>query len=124
MLKRHIGLAARLGGQVRASRDFELLEEPCLNVVCFRYRPQGVVDSELDDLNRRLGELIIQDGRVYFGTTLYAGRVAFRPAIANWRTTEADIDVILPITRELAGRLPAASALARTPLPAAGSSAG
>ena len=44
-------------------------------------------------------------GRVYFGTTLYAGKVAFRPAISNWRTTERDIDTILSVTRELAERL-------------------
>jgi glutamate/tyrosine decarboxylase-like PLP-dependent enzyme len=102
MVERHVGLAQRLGGQVRDAADFELLEEPRLNVVCFRYRPQGWNEGALDALNRRLGQAIIADGRVYFGTTVYAGKVAFRPAIANWRTTERDVDVILPVTRELA----------------------
>src|SRR3712207_8741215 len=52
----------------------------------FRYRPAGEADEDLDELNRRLGQAVLDDGRVYFGTTLYAGKVAFRPAIVNWRT--------------------------------------
>jgi glutamate/tyrosine decarboxylase-like PLP-dependent enzyme len=104
MIERHVGLAKRLGDQIRASPDFELLEEPRLNVVCFRYHPKGLGEGELDDVNRRLGQSIIADGRVYFGTTIYAGKVAFRPAISNWRTTERDVDVVLEVTRELADR--------------------
>jgi glutamate/tyrosine decarboxylase-like PLP-dependent enzyme len=101
MVERHVALAQRLAGQIKKADDFELLEEPRLNVVCFRYRPRGIAEAELDDFNRRLGQAIIADGRVYFGTTVYAGKVAFRPAIANWRTTERDIDLVLPVTREL-----------------------
>jgi len=66
------------------------------------YRPEGVPEDELDQLNRRLGQAIIADGTVYFGTTVYARRVAFRPAIANWRTTERDVDLILAVVRRLA----------------------
>ncbi len=102
MIERHVALARRLAGQIRTSSDFELLAEPRLNVVCFRYRPEGVPEDELDQLNRRLGQAIIADGTVYFGTTVYARRVAFRPAIANWRTTERDVDLILAVVRRLA----------------------
>jgi glutamate/tyrosine decarboxylase-like PLP-dependent enzyme len=105
MVERHVGLARRVADQVKAASDFELLEEPCLNVICFRCRRPGLSEPELDDLNRRLGQDIIDDGRVYFGTTIYAGKVAFRPAISNWRTTESDVDQILTVTRQLAKRL-------------------
>jgi glutamate/tyrosine decarboxylase-like PLP-dependent enzyme len=101
MVERHVGLARRLGRQIRESADFELLEEPRLNVVCLRYRPANLPEAELDDLNRRLGQAIIDDGRVYFGTTVYAGKVAFRPAISNYRSTESDVDLILSVAREL-----------------------
>lgn len=101
MIERHVSLARRLAEQIWASDDFELLEEPRLNVICFRYRPPGVSGPDIDGLNQRLGQAIIADRRVYFGTTVYAGKVAFRPAISNWRTTEADVDTILPVAREL-----------------------
>jgi glutamate/tyrosine decarboxylase-like PLP-dependent enzyme len=105
MVERHVGLARRLADQVKEADDFELLEVPAINVVCYRYRPSGVPEADLDALNRKLGEAILEDGRVYFGTTVYAGKVAFRPAISNWRTEERDVDVILPISRELGERL-------------------
>jgi glutamate/tyrosine decarboxylase-like PLP-dependent enzyme len=95
---------------VAAAPDLELLDPVSLNVVCFRFRPLGVPESELDDLNRRLGAAILADGRVYFGTTVHAGKVAFRPAISNWRTTAADADQIATVTRELGARLAAQAA--------------
>ncbi|HEX3629357.1 MAG TPA: aminotransferase class V-fold PLP-dependent enzyme [Candidatus Dormibacteraeota bacterium] len=109
MVERHVALAARVAEQIRRSPDFELLAEVQLNVVCFRYRPPAMAEGDLDDLNRRLGAAIIADGRVYFGTTVYAGKVAFRPAISNWRTREPDVDSILSVTRELGQQLLAAA---------------
>jgi glutamate/tyrosine decarboxylase-like PLP-dependent enzyme len=108
MVDRHVGLAQRVGAQVEAAPDFELLAPVQLNVICFRYRPAGVPEADLDELNRRLGAAILADGRVFFGTTVYAGNVAFRPAISNWRTTEPDVDLILAVAREL-GESPAVS---------------
>jgi glutamate/tyrosine decarboxylase-like PLP-dependent enzyme len=88
----------------------ELLADVPLNVVCFRYRPTDVPEEELDELNRRIGQAVLDDGRVYFGTTVYGGKVAFRPAIVNWRTREEDADLIVPVVRELGASLVPASA--------------
>ena len=107
MVDRHLALARRVGAAVEAAPDLELLAPVQLNVVCYRYRPPGIAEGELDDLNRRLGEAILEDGRVYFGTTVYAGKIAFRPAISNWRTTEPDVDLIVTVTRELGAALAA-----------------
>ena len=100
MVERHVGLARRLAEQVDAAPELERLAEVPLNVVCFRYRPAGVAEEELDELNRRLGQAVLDDGRVYFGTTVYGGKVAFRPAIVNWRTRPQDVDLIVQIVRE------------------------
>ncbi len=104
MVERHLGLAQRVANQVDAAPDLERLADVSLNVVCFRYRPPGIPEDQLDDLNRTLGELVLEDGRVYFGTTVYAGNVAFRPAIVNWRTREEDADLIVATVRELGAR--------------------
>ncbi len=115
MVERHLRLAQRVADQVDAAPDLERLADVSLNVICFRYRPPGVPDEQLDDLNRRVGELVLEDGRVYFGTTVYAGKVAFRPAIVNWRTREDDVDLIVSTVRELGGRAAAQAEPARTP---------
>ena len=105
LVDHHIKLARRVGDQVAADPELELLAPVRLNVVCFRFRPAGVAEDELDELNRRLGAAVLADGRAYFGTTVYGGVVAFRPAISNWRTTEADSDLIPSVIRELGARL-------------------
>ncbi|MCE6998992.1 pyridoxal-dependent decarboxylase [Saccharothrix sp. S26] len=101
MVERHQDLALRLGRRIEEAPDLELLAPITLFIVCFRYRPPGVPESALDDLNRRLGEALIDDGRVYAGTTVYRGMVALRPAIVNWRTTEEDVDLLASVVREL-----------------------
>jgi glutamate/tyrosine decarboxylase-like PLP-dependent enzyme len=105
MVERHVGLTRRLAEQVDAEPDLERLADVPLNVVCFRYRPQGTPEEELDELNRRLGQAVLDDGRVYFGTTDYGGKAAFRPAIVNWRTREEDVDLIVPTVVELGAAL-------------------
>jgi len=95
------GHTAATATAVEAAPELELLAEAKLNIVCFRYRPPGMGEPELDELNRRLGAMVLEDGRVFFGTTVYGGNVAFRPAIVNWRTTEGDVDLIVDVVREL-----------------------
>jgi glutamate/tyrosine decarboxylase-like PLP-dependent enzyme len=106
LVERHLDLAQRLARNVAAADDFELLAPVPLNIVCFRYRPAGLGEDALDDLNARLGEALLVDGRVYVGTTQYDGKVAFRPAIVNWRTRDEDVDLIVDVIRELGTALP------------------
>jgi glutamate/tyrosine decarboxylase-like PLP-dependent enzyme len=102
MVERHLDLAQRVARRVEEADDLELLAEVPLNIVSFRLHPSGIDDeAELDDLNRRVGEEILTDGRVYVGTTVYDGKVAFRPAIVNWRTREEDVDLLVDVVREL-----------------------
>jgi glutamate/tyrosine decarboxylase-like PLP-dependent enzyme len=107
IVERSLDNAARLAAQVEKSDDFELLAPVPLNIVCFRYRPPGVPESELDELNERIADAVLTDGRIYVGTTSWAGKVAFRPAFVNWRTTEADVDLILETLRDLGSQPPA-----------------
>ena len=105
MVERHLALAQRVANQVDDAPDLELLAEVPLNVVCFRFRPHGVEEKDLDELNRRLGAMVLEDGRVFFGTTEFEGKVAFRPAIVNWRTRVEDVDQIVAVVRELGSKI-------------------
>ena len=104
MVERHLRLAQRLGRRVEDEPELELLAPVQLNIVCFRHRPPGMSEDELNEHNLALGADVLADGRVYFGTTRVGGRVAFRPAIVNWRTTEPDIDLLADVVLELAAR--------------------
>ncbi len=101
MVERHLALARHLGDRVDREPELERLADVTLNIVCFRVRRPGLSEEELDELNRRLGERLLADGRVFCGTTLYDGRVAFRPAIVNWQTREQDVDALVDVLLEL-----------------------
>jgi glutamate/tyrosine decarboxylase-like PLP-dependent enzyme len=110
LVEHGVALAAELATMVDEAEDFDLLAAPRLCIVSFRYRPPDLDERELDGLNTKLGEAVLRDGRVYMGTTVYRGHVAFKPAFVNWRTTTREIALILPTLRELAAEI-----LARQP---------
>jgi glutamate/tyrosine decarboxylase-like PLP-dependent enzyme len=105
LVERHLDLAQRLAVRVDEAPDLQRLADVPLCVVCFRYRPPGVPEADLDELNRRLGAALIEDGRVFVGTTLYEGKVALRPAMTNWRIADRDVDAFVAVVRELAAGL-------------------
>lgn len=105
VVERHLDLAQRLAELVDAAPELERLADVPLCVVCFRYRPPGVAEADLDALNRRLGAALLADGRVYAGTTVHEGRVALRPAMTNWRITEGEVVHFVDVVRELAAAL-------------------
>ncbi|HWM05577.1 MAG TPA: pyridoxal-dependent decarboxylase, partial [Actinophytocola sp.] len=104
VVERNLDLAQHLGALVEAAPDLELLAPVGLCVVCFRYRPSGLPESEVDEVNVALGRALLADGRVYAGSTVYAGHAALRPAIVNWRTTKADVELLVSVVRELGVR--------------------
>ena len=101
MVERHLSLAQHLADLVDGSRELERLADVPLNIVCFRAHPHGMAEPELDTFNSRLGEAVRADGRVFVGSTTYAGKTAFRPAIVNWQTQRSDIEQLVKVTREL-----------------------
>ena len=86
----------------RAADDLELMNDPQLNIVSFRYNPGGLSDEELDALNDRLGEAVLVDGRFLVGTSKMGPRTIFRPAFSNWRTRPEDVEELAAVIREVA----------------------
>ena len=105
MVERHLDLAQRIVAQVDAAPELERLADVKLNIVCFRLRPSGVPEDELNDLNQRLLDALLEDGRVFVTGTVYDGKRALRPALVNWRTQEADVDLLVETVRELGAAL-------------------
>jgi glutamate/tyrosine decarboxylase-like PLP-dependent enzyme len=86
MVERHLALARHLAARVDEAPELERLADVPLNIVCFRAHPDGIAEQVLNEFNTRLGDALRSDGRVFAGSTVYAGKVALRPAIVNWLT--------------------------------------
>ena len=105
IVERHLDLGRHLAERVDAAPDLERLADVTLNIVCFRYRPPGHPEEGLNALNRAIADAVIEDGRVFFGSTEYDGKVAFRPAPVNWRNRPEDVELVADVVSVLGARL-------------------
>lgn len=71
----------------------ELLAPAPTNVVCFRYRRDGLSDEQLDALNHRVLIELQKAGIAAPSSTVLHGRYALRMAIVNQRTLREDVEL-------------------------------
>lgn len=100
-----LDLAQHLSRRVEASPHLELMADVPLNIVAFRFNPGGKSDEQLDQLNQKLGEDVLADGRFLVGTSRLGLRTIFRPAFSNWRTRIEDVDEFVAVILELSQAL-------------------
>jgi len=96
-----LDIAQHFADQVRNHEQLELMAEIPLNIVAFRFNPGGLSEAQLDDLNQKLGEAVLTDGRFMAGTSKIGPRTIFRPAFSNWRTREQDVEEFADVVVEL-----------------------
>lgn len=92
-------LAQRLAAHVAAEPALELLAPVALNIVCFRVR-EGAAD--LDRFNADIVADLQEAGTAAPSTTTIDGKRAIRAAIVNHRTTEQDVDRLVPAVLQAA----------------------
>lgn len=97
------GLGTAFAALIRAQPDFELLTEPDCNIVCYRWVQADKTPEQLDDLNRRLRQLMLEEGDFYLLITTIRGRVWMRSALTNPMTGEEELAAVLQRIREKAG---------------------
>jgi aromatic-L-amino-acid decarboxylase len=86
-LDEKLDLAQWAAEALRAIPGIEILAEPELSLLAFRFAPPGVTDPEaLDLLNRRLLERINGRKRVFLTGTLLKSRFALRICVLSFRT--------------------------------------
>jgi len=110
LVEMNVELAAYLARCCRESDDLEALpEEPELSVVCFRHLPGGraaaraLEPAALDRYQDSLQRALAASGEGWVSTTRLRGRTFLRAGIINYMSTEADVDRVLAVLRELSG---------------------
>lgn len=105
LVRRCIDNAALLGVKIEASDDLELLAPVNLNIVCFRYAPPHLDESERDAFNARAIREIQGDGRAFVTPTTWKGKGAIRAAFDNWATQPHDVEILWSAITEIGKRL-------------------
>lgn len=81
--------------------DFELLHEPTLNAVVFRYRPhEGMTDAAVDRLNAAVRRELLEDGRAIVARTEVDGVTSLKFTLLNPTATLDDVAAMLDAVRE------------------------
>jgi glutamate/tyrosine decarboxylase-like PLP-dependent enzyme len=95
--------AQLLAESVRKEPRLELLAPVELSAVCFRYRGNGVgTDEFLNRVNENILRTLVKRGRIYLSSAVLRGRFCLRACIVNHRTTERDIQAVVPEVFEAA----------------------
>lgn len=96
-IRKDLAQARRLAECIRKESQLELLAPVELSAVCFRHR--GAMQLTEEDLNRfnvALLKRVVERGRVYLSNAALHGRFCLRACVVNHRTTDADIDSVVP----------------------------
>ncbi|MBI3949011.1 MAG: amino acid decarboxylase [Acidobacteria bacterium] len=110
-IRQHIQLAQQFAAWVDADPNFERLAPVPFSAICFRARPQDLVEKRkeveayLDTLNEALLEEVNRTGQVYLSHTRLHGKFTLRLAIGNVRTTEQHVARAWELLKEHAARL-------------------
>jgi aromatic-L-amino-acid decarboxylase len=92
LIRRHVALARELAGWIEADPEFELMAPVPFGLVCFRWRPAGQTEDQLDALNARLLAAVNAGRRRHLTHTRLGGRYVIRLVVGQ-RTTERE-DVV------------------------------
>ncbi|WP_332631650.1 pyridoxal phosphate-dependent decarboxylase family protein [Halalkalibacter flavus] len=105
MIDYTISLAQETAKVINEEPDFELLNEPQINAVVFRYRPQGMEksnDSEwLNRLNGLIRTKLLEQGHSVLARTRVNESVYLKLTLLNPRTTIEDIQSIVSQIKHL-----------------------
>jgi L-2,4-diaminobutyrate decarboxylase len=101
LVDRTLELADEAATLVARADDFELLNEPTLNAVVFRYRPEGVTEEgDVARLNAAVRASLLEDGRAVVARTEVDGVTSLKFTLLNPTTTLEDIAGMLDAIRD------------------------
>ncbi|MFD0589249.1 pyridoxal phosphate-dependent decarboxylase family protein [Paenibacillus sp. GCM10027627] len=100
MIDYTVELAVRFAERIKGHSDFELLHEPELNAVVFRYLPQGTPPGKesavwTDTVNAHIRSELLRRGEAVLARTKNAGRCCLKVTLLNPATTIADLEQLL-----------------------------
>lgn len=105
MVAQNLDQARYLGALIAAERGLELMAPIALNVVCFRFRQEGLDPAALDALNAEILMRLQEEGLAAPSGTVVGGRFALRVAIVNHRTRRGDLRALVEGVRRWGGDL-------------------
>ncbi|MGE5420801.1 MAG: pyridoxal phosphate-dependent decarboxylase family protein [Chloroflexota bacterium] len=104
-VRHHIEIAAKLKESISKEPDFEIMAPVTISVVCFRFRPQGLTEEELNNVNEKLNHLLNDSGKIYLTHTTLRGKYTLRMVTAQTNVTMEHVEKAWELIRDSARKL-------------------
>jgi aromatic-L-amino-acid/L-tryptophan decarboxylase len=86
-IRNHIRMAKRLAEMISSEPDFEILAPVVINVVCFRYKPKGIPEDQINGINEALNHRLNDSGKIYLTHTSINGIYTLRMVTGQTNVT-------------------------------------
>lgn len=104
-LRQQINWVQDLAQTIQSHPDFEVLAPVPLNLVCFRFAPAHLSETEREALNIRLLQTLNASGEVFMTHTRLKGTYCLRLVAGNPNTRESDITMAWNLIQATAQKL-------------------
>jgi len=101
-IRYHIDIAAKLADSISAEPDFELLAPVVISVVCFRYKPSGFKEDQINSINEKLNHMLNDSGKIYLSHTVLNGKYTLRMVTAQTNVSLEHVEKAWILIRESA----------------------
>lgn len=105
LIDQNIAQGHYLAGLIEAEPALELTAPTSINIVCFRYRPDGMPEDRLKALNTEIMLRLQEEGTAAISDTTVQGQHCLRVAINNHRTRLEDLELLVRETVRLGKEL-------------------
>ena len=101
-IRQHIRFATELKDMMLQEKDFEILAPVVINVVCFRYAPEVIDETERNGLNEKLNHRLNDSGKIYLSHTVLNGKYTLRMVTGQTNVTLEHVKNAWELIRETA----------------------
>lgn len=101
LIDQNIAQAGYLTGLVEAEPALELVAPTSINIVCYRFAPEGTAAEALKAVNTEIMLRLQEEGTAALSDTTVHGQHCLRVAINNHRTRIEDLDLLVSETIRL-----------------------
>ena len=81
-------LGQKFADLIEKRNNFELAAWPESNIVCYRYKVKNEDEEKINDLNKKIRQLLIEEGEFFIVQTEINDKIFFRTCLMNTFTTE------------------------------------
>ena len=95
LIDQNIAQGHYLSALVETAPVLELVAPTNINIVCYRYRPDGMDGERLKALNTEIMLRLQEQGTAVISDTTVDGKHCLRVAVNNHRTRREDLELLL-----------------------------